>query len=153
MRDIKIYTAGKMAGLSFVDQMQWRWDIANKIANRVDSSSVDYGVNIRFIHPPNYYRYGEDTYKTVDEIKRWDLSQVRTSDIVIVNLDGVNESIGTHFELGCIDTMNTCGGKYIYVIGIGESKDELYPWINESMHRIEKDYDAAAEYIVDYLLV
>ena len=143
---IKIYTAGKMSGLTFEEQMQWRSVFEYKLKKISDEVLV-------FLHPPLYYNYeSPPLHKSEAEIKEWELNKIRECDIVVVNLDGINDSIGTHIELGLINAMNMFGNKHIYVIGIGDATDK-HPWIQSSLLRVEPDIDAACNYINDYLLV
>lgn len=142
---IKIYTAGKMSGLTLEQQMQWRTELEYKLRKFSE-------VKIEFIHPPLFYNYEKTYHKSEAEIKEWELNKIRECDIVVVNLDGIGSSVGTHFELGFINAMNMFGNKHIYVIGIGDTKN-LYSWIELSTLRIEPDVDSACQYINDYLLV
>lgn len=146
MKTYKIYTAGKMFGLSFNEQMEWRLEIERLIKERTDTP-------LQFIHPPLYFRYDAQEHKSENEVKQWELSHVRESDIVIVNLNGVNDSTGTHYELSTIDAMNSFGNRHIHAIGIGESDAKIHPWIELSLLRSEEDYEKAADYIVNYLLI
>lgn len=148
----KIYTAGKMAGLSPYDQMEWRKEIELSVRHAADNYGIPQS-EICFIHPPKFYQYGETYFQSEREVKDWDLNQVRNSDIVIVNLDTVETSTGTHYELAMVDAMNSFGNKHIFVIGIGNEGKSIHPWIEETLHRRESDYDDAADYIVNYLLV
>lgn len=141
---IKIYTAGKMSGLSFEEQMQWRAELEYKLRKITDEP-------VTFIHPPSYYNYENKFHNTESEIKEWELNKIRECDIVVVNLDGIADSIGTHIELGFINGVNMLGGKHIYVVGIGKAEN-LHPWIELSMLRVEPDIDSACWYINDYLL-
>lgn len=152
MKQFKIYTAGKMAGLDPYDQMEWRKHIELSVRHVAEFNGIPCA-NIRFVHPPMYYQYGKECFQTEKEVKNWDLNQVRTSDIVIVDLDTIETSIGTHYELGIVDAVNTFGDKHIFVIGVGGEGKELHPWIEDTLHRREADYNDAAEYIVNYLLV
>lgn len=146
MKTYKIYTAGKMFGLSFEEQMKWRWRIEQLIKNRTDTP-------LQFIHPPLYFRYDSQEHKSENEVKQWELNHVRESDIVIVNLNGVNDSTGTHYELSTVDAMNSFGNRHIHAIGIGKSNTKIHPWIELSLLRSEEDYEKAADYIVNYLLI
>lgn len=148
----RIYTAGKMAGLSSYDQMEWRKRIEISVRRAADIVGISQS-EIRFIHPPMFCQYGEAYFQSEREVKDWDLNQVRNSDIVIVDLDTVETSTGTHYELGMVDAVNSFGNKHIFVVGIGGENKVLHPWIEDTLHRRETDYDDAADYIVNYLLV
>ena len=38
-------------------------------------------------------------------------------------------------------------------VAIGKSDDKIHPWIELSLLRSEEDYEKAADYIVNYLLL
>lgn len=142
----KIYTCGKMSGISFQEQMEWRLRIEGEV-----KKCLDFGQGVKFIHPPMFYNYEENYQKSEREILEWEMAQVHDCDIVIVNLDGIDSTVGSHMELGAVQGINRFGDKHIFVIGLGKD-DGLHPWIKESCIRIEDDYAKAAEYIVEYLL-
>ena len=144
MKTYKIYTAGKMNGLAYDEQMDWRWRLEIAVRDKSD--------NVLFVHPPRFYRYGANLHKTEREAMQWDLSQIRDSDIVVVDLSTVDDSIGTHMELGFIEAINQAGGKHIHVIGIGDSNSS-HPWIDEVVFRHEDTVADAADYIAGYLLL
>lgn len=146
MREFKIYTAGKMSGLTFEDQIRWRNNIEKSIKAKTDKK-------ITFIHPPMYYGYEINFHKTLREIKEWELNQIRSCDIIIVNLDDINDSIGTHIEFGFIDAVNSLGGKHIYVVGLGGDEATIYPWLQDTLLRTENNIEDLASYVVEYLLV
>lgn len=152
MKQFKIYTAGKMSGLDYYDQMEWRQNIERAVRRVAEDRGVSYS-DIFFVHPPRYYQYGENLHQSEKEVKDWELNQIRTCDIVIVDLDTIDTSIGTHYELATADAMNSFGDKHVFVIGVGGASKELHPWIEDTLHRRETDYYDAAEYIVNYLLV
>lgn len=141
----KIYTAGKMGGLTYEQQMEWRFKIESLIRAATDKS-------VTFVHPPEFYRYDKSWHKSEIEAKMWDISQIKDSDIVIVDLSTIDSSIGTHIELGVIEGMNEFGYKHIHVIGVGKPNTD-HPWIELSLLRQEDTLEAAAEYIANYLLI
>lgn len=143
----KIYTCGKMSGISFQEQMEWRLRIEGEV-----KKWLDFGQGVKFIHPPMFYNYEENYQKSEREILEWEMAQVHDCDIVIVNLDGIDSTVGSHMELGAVQGINRFGDKHIFVIGLGKD-DNLHPWIKESCIRIEDDYAKAAEYICEYLLI
>jgi len=142
---IKIYTAGKMSGIPFEEQMKWREEFEYKLKQYSDCE-------ISFIHPPLYYNYDYINHKTEAEIKEWELNQLRKCDIVIVNLKEIDTSVGTHFELAFVNAMNMFGDKHIFVVGIGE-EENIHPWIKLSLFRQEPDLNSACQYIIEYLLI
>lgn len=147
MKEIKIYTCGKMSGISFDEQMSWRRFLQSEVEKRYD------GMNrITFIHPPLFYNYENKLHKSEREILDWEMKQVHDCDIVVVDLHDIETTVGSHMELGEIQGINRFGDKYIFIIGIG-SEHGLHPWIKESCHRIEFDCYDAAKYIVEYLLI
>ena len=145
MKRYKIYTAGRMSGLTYEQQMGWRSQIEKLIRDKSDA-------NIVFVHPPQYYNYEKHEHQTDAEVKIWDLSQVRDSDLVILNLENIAESSGTQYELGVVESMNSFGSKHIHLIGVGHP-DTDHPWIGLSLLRREDTLEDAAEYITNYLLI
>jgi len=141
----KIYTAGKMSGLTFDQQMNWRNKVEVELRQRTDKP-------LTFLHPPMFYNYEHNHHHTEAEVKRWELNQLRTCDIVVVDLNGIESTIGTHYELSFVDAMNMFGNKHIYAIGIGSVRG-THPWIALSMHRVEPTIEDACDYIVKYLLL
>lgn len=144
MKTFKVYTAGKMSGLSYDEQIGWRLELEHLVRTVSD--------NVIFVHPPHYYRYDAELHKTEREAMVWDLSQIRDSDIVVVNLENIGDSIGTHMELGFIEAMNQMSTKHIHLIGFGKPYVE-HPWLNEVLLRREDTLKQAAAYISAYLLV
>lgn len=144
MKRIKIYTAGKMGGLDYGEQMGWRNAVEGAVRGRID--------NADFVHPPVFYNPNDpNAWCTEDEAMEWDLNQIRDSDVVIVNTDTIDDSIGTHYELGFINAINSFGSKHVYVIGIG-LKRELHPWIERSLFKWVETVDEAADYITYYMM-
>lgn len=143
---VKIYTAGKMAGLTYNQQMEWREKLERLVREKTDKP-------VTFIQPPKFYSYSYPSHKTEKEVMDWDLEHLKECDIVAVNLEGVTQSIGTHFELATANAINQTGHKHIYTIGFNKSDQNLHPWIELSLHRYEETIEQAADYIVEYLMV
>lgn len=141
----KIYTAGKMAGLTYDDQMEWRTKLESLVKSKTDKPVV-------FVHPPQYYQPGSGIEKKTDEARIWDLSQVKSSDIVVFDLSNISSSIGTIIELGTVEAMNQFGYKHIHAVGVGVP-DTDHPWIKSSLLRWELMIEDMADYIVNFLLV
>lgn len=147
MKRINIYTAGNMKSISKSEAMNWRLDVQYKLLKLLTDSDID----VRFYHPPLFYNYEDQNHRTEREVKEWEINHLKDSNIMIVNLENVNESVGTHYELATADASNQSGGNYIYVIGFG-NPDQVHPWILESLFRIEPNIESAVRYIADYLI-
>lgn len=141
----RIYTIGKMSGIPYEKQMGWRNKIEHAIRDRTDG-------NVVFIHPPLFYNFESMNYHCESEIKEFDLAKVQESDIVVVNLDQIESSVGSIYEIATACAMNDFGNKHIFVIGIGDASN-LHPWIQCSLTRCEKNIESAADYISTFLLV
>lgn len=97
-----------------------------------------------------FYQYGNETNER--EAREWEISQLRDSDIVVVDLTTIADSIGTHIELGIIEAMNEFGYKHIHMIGIGKPNAD-HPWIQTGLLKQVDTPEDAADYIVNYLLL
>lgn len=148
-KEFKIYTVGKMKGISIKEQNAWRMEIEEAIKYHTDMLDIP----VQFVHPSWFYEYDRAFHKTEREVYEWELNQLADSDIVIVNLDGIEDSVGSHMELGFIEALNQYSQRHIYVIAIGKMPEDLHPWLKEVVFRHETNIEDAAEYIVDYLLV
>lgn len=142
---LKIYLAGKMSDLSFEKMNSWRKCIENVLKIKAGFT----GVPIEVINPVKYYNFEEKRHQTEMEVEEFDLSHVISSNIVIVNLDGLKDSIGTIIELHDAHYHNR-----IPVIAFGDKHlyDELHPWIQNNITRIEKDIIGVVNYIRDFYL-
>lgn len=140
MNTYKIYTAGKMFGLSFANQMEWRCKLESLISERKCSGRVI------FVHPPLYYNYNDKFHQNEAEVMAWELSQIKDSDIVVVDLSRVSQSVGTLIELG------VALANHKHIIGVGKP-DTNHPWINLACLRCEESLEKAAGYIAEYLLL
>lgn len=150
MKHYYIYTAGKMSGLSIQDQVGWRYE-ADRLFH--EACCENYDIRFTCINPPEFYSYRHPFHKTEIEVKMFDLANIKRSDIVLVNLDGIESSIGTIYELATIDEYNRSGHKHIYVVAFGTMPKNLHPWITSSIFRHEENLSDAVTYIVDYLML
>ena len=143
---MKIYLAGKMSGLSFEDMFNWRQEIAKKLKQL----AFDFDKPLNVINPVLYYNFVEKRHQTEIEVEEFDLAHVISSDVVIVNLDGLNDSIGTIIELHDAHYHHK-----IPVIAFGDwqSYDKLHPWIKNNITRVETNIDDMITYIRDFYLI
>ena len=141
----KIFTSGKMGGLDLKEQMRWRLEIEKLITSGTDKEII-------FIHPPLFYQYKENDLNNDIESRNWEINQLIDSDIVIVDLTTIADSIGTHIELGIIESINRTCNKNIFVVGVGQPNIN-HPWISLGIFHQENTLEDAAKYIINYLLV
>lgn len=106
-------------------------------------------VNVNVINPVDYYNYEEPRHQTEIEIEEYDLAHVTSSDIVVVNLEGLSDSIGTIIELH-----DAHYHKKIPVIAFGDRElyDNLHPWIKNDITRVEEKALDVALYIRDFYM-
>lgn len=138
----KIFTSGKMGGLSYLEQMEWRRNLEKEILLKTDKK-------VTFIHPPLFFDYGFPDQRTA---KEWEINQILDSDIVVCDLSNIKDSIGTHIEIGIIEAINRLPGKHIYTVGFGKP-DSDHPWIKSSMFYRVTDIKETADFIATYLLI
>lgn len=145
-RHLKIYLAGKMGGLSYEDMNKWRVELTNKFL----FISQDMNYDLWVINPVNFYNFEEQRHQSEKEIKEYDLAHVITSDIVIVNLDGLSSSDGTKIELHDANYNHK-----IPVIAFGrrELYDNLHPWIKDNITRVENNMNDVVEYIKEFYMI
>lgn len=142
---VKIYLAGAMEAYAGTDEAEkWRKEVEDYFKN--DS-------RVHLINPLDYYNYSGQYHKSDREVFRFDLRLVRQSDILLVNLNDIRESIGTCIE--CYEAYKS----NIPVIGFiddvfdeSDIPDLIHPWINCCVDRVEIGMDNALEYIGDYYL-
>ena len=146
MKQLKIYEAGKMGGLTFSEMNNWRVELKNKLLN--DAENADYKLLV--INPVDFYNFEEQRFQSEEEVEDYDLAHVTTSDIIIVNLDGLNTSEGSKIELHDGNFHNK-----IPVIAFGDAElyNNLHPWIKRDITRFEKNIDDVVEYIRDFYLI
>lgn len=146
MRTLKIYEAGKMSGLSFEEMNIWR----EKLKSLLFSAAEIANYQIQVINPVNFYNFEEKVYQSESEVEEYDLAHVISSDIIVVNLDGLSSSDGTKIELHDAKYHNR-----IPVIAFGERKlyEELHPWIKVNIIRVENTMEDVVKYIQDFYMI
>lgn len=135
----KIYLSGAMGDLSLEEQLSWRLHLINDVKTR------DYIYFPIYFNPPKRYSTAFHKQKSEREPFEYDLSELRTSDLVVVNFVDP-KSIGTAMELILAKEL------HIPVIGLNEDKKELHPWLEECCTRICDTWEEFVEHIVDFYL-
>lgn len=143
---LKIYLAGKMSGLTYDEMNEWRKKMRDKLIEI--SSFYDKKVNI--INPVLYYNFEEKRHQSETEVEEFDLAHVISSDIIVVNLNGLSNSIGTIIELHDAHYHHK-----IPVIAFGDKKvyESLHPWVKNDITRVEKDIVSVVNYIRDFYMI
>lgn len=80
----------------------------------------------------------------------YDLAHVVSSDLIIVNLEGLNSSDGTKLEIHDAKYHNK-----IPVIAFGNKDlyNDLHPWVKRDITRVEKSVDDAISYIHGFYMI
>lgn len=145
MKKVKVFLSGKIGSLSFTEMNGWRENIKNKLL----VESQYYNCDVEVINPVDYYNTLEDRHQTENEVMNFDLNHVISSDIIIVNLDGLNSSDGTKIEI-----FQAYYNHRIPVIAFGDKElfYNLHPWQQMCITRVESDIDSAIAYVRDYYM-
>lgn len=145
-RRLKIYLAGKMSGLSLKMMNDWRQEVENKIL--IQSMLTNYTTMV--LNPVKLYNFEEVKHQSEREILDYDISHVITSDIIIVNLEGLSTSDGSKIEL-----YEANYNRKIPVIAFGDKElyDDLHPWLKECITRVEKNIEDVVDYIRDFYMI
>lgn len=146
MKSVYLIGAMQVYGSKSEEAKEWR--------NKVKEYFSNYCLDFECISPTDFYEYGAGYHKTEREVMRFDLRKVRESDIMLVNLKDIRESIGSSDEIF-----------YAYMLGkpvIGFIEDDIagdklisyvHEWKYEQIDRVETGKDAlekACEYIKNY---
>ena len=145
MKHLKIYLAGKMSGLTFEQMNTWRVCLKELLLKTAENS--DYKLTV--INPVDFYYFESNRQQTEADVEDYDLAHVISSDIVIVNVKGLDSSDGTKYELHDANYHNR-----IPVIALDEENLYwyLHPWIKRDITRVEKDMNSVVEYIKDFYM-
>lgn len=137
-----IYLSGRMSGVPHDEMMYSRNKVASYLEFLIKTMDADWKV----ANPAYFYNYKNNAHKSDKEIMQFELNLVKNSDVVLVNIKDINESIGS-----CIEVYEAYKND-IPVITYGEDEDwhVVHPWIKECVTRREKTYDEACGYIADF---
>ena len=142
---LTIYLAGKMSGLSKEEYTKWR----NIISDELIGAAHLIGAKIQVINPAEYFDFENMDRHLEKEVMQFDLNMVRQSDIVIVNVGSISESIGTAIELYESNRLN------IPVIAYteGDVNNNIHPWIEYCFSTVQMSKDELIDYIRDFYMV
>lgn len=145
MKKIKIYLAGAMSGLTYEQMNIWR----NKITQHINLMEEIHDCITDVVNPVDYYNFHTPRHQSEREVMKYDLAHVKSSDIIVVNLDGLNNSIGS-----CIELYEAYKHD-IPVVAFGSDEDykKLHPWIKECITRYEESDKDVSTYIADFYMI
>ena len=144
MKELVVYESGAMSNLTFEEMNRWRVYFKSAITQIAENT----GAKIRVINPVDYYNFLNPRHQSELEIMNYDLACVKKSDLVVVNLEGLNTSIGSIIE--CYEAYK----REIPVLAFGSSEDyeNLHPWIKCCITRHDKNYRECINYIKDFYM-
>lgn len=138
---LKVYLAGQCKGLEDGGK-EWR----EKITEQLDTVAKWCGSDVKVFNPTKYFSYAEKRHKTQKQVKDYYLHQLSKCDVVLLNCEGTDVSVGTAQEVQYAVDHN------IPVIGFGQNN--MYPWISEVDCQVVFDsMHEAVDYIRDFYLV
>lgn len=144
MKKLKIYLAGRMSGLTYEEMNQWRVNISKIINHMADYHECIVDV----VNPVSYYNFQNPRHQNEREVMMYDLAHVKSSNIIVVKLDGLNNSIGS-----CIELYEAYKNDIpVIALGTDEEYEKLHPWIRECITRYEKTDDEVSLYISEFYM-
>lgn len=137
---MKIYLAGACKNVPN-EGKEWRQNAENMLLQVADWCSK----KIKIVNPVKYFSYSENKYKSQKQVKEFFINKISKCDLVLVNLDDTDSSVGTGQETQAARMM------HIPVIGFGTKN--IYPWIQEVDCEVSFDsLHEAVDYIRDYYM-
>lgn len=139
MEKLTVYLAGACRGMHDGGN-EWRLKAENIFKNISEIKDV----TIKVINPTRYFDRDGGNAITNKQVKQFYLSRIRKCDLVLVNLEHTNTSIGTAQELQfAVDN-------HIPIIGFNNY--DSYEWLPEDCDVIFTGINEAIAYINDFYL-
>lgn len=126
--------------------MKWRDLLTIELT---DTANIN-GADIQIINPATYFDFDNMDRHLEKEAMQFDLNIVRQSDIVIANVDGISDSIGTAIEVYEANWLNIPVIAYTYS---GVVNDTIHPWIQECLSTVQMTTYELIDYVRDYYMV
>ena len=138
-RQFRIYLAGACKGLPD-EGREWRKEAENNFYD-IQENKYDH---IKIINPTHYFNRDGSNMISNKQVKKFYLSQIRECNLVLVNLEHTNSSIGTAQELQfAVDN-------HIPIIGF--NNNDSYEWLPEDCDVVFNEMRQAIFYISDFYL-
>ena len=133
MSKLKVYLSGSVKHVE-EDFQSWR--------DRCQMLRMNgYYTNLDFIDPNSYFNYTNKQPQTDKQCLDLFMWQVENCDVLLLNLDCSNISVGSMAEVEHAYCHN------IPIIGFGSKSETWYNWCKERCSVILKDLDEAIDYI------
>ena len=144
MKDYLIYLSGGMMKFgkhNFDESNMWREYCRKEFENR------ECNYKVKVFNPNQYFSFRSDIpeYSSESEVMRFDIHNLRKSDLVIVNYND-------KWSLGTMSEVAIAYDRSIPIIGLNETKQELHPWQQCMSERIFDNIDEMLNYIHEFYL-
>lgn len=136
MNKLKVYLSGSVKNADS-DFQNWRDYCVSVERNELFN-------NLKFIDPIHCFNYTNKIPKTDKQCLDLFMWYIEQSDIILINLDGTDKSIGTAIEAEHAFCHN------IPIIGFGEKPETWYNWIETRCSAIFEDVTETVDYISYY---
>ena len=134
----KIYLAGAMGCYKdHYEYMLWRKCIEDALSDKAN-----------VFNPAYFYNYENKLHKTEKEIMDFELHNLRQSDVVVLNVGRIHESVGTIMEVSAAKELRIP----IIAFGTENQINQLHPWLFNSVMRFETDINQLIAYIEKYFI-
>lgn len=134
--NLKVYLSGASKCLE---------DMGNTWRQKCEDFVEEYGFDMRIYNPNTYFNYKDMPPDTTKQCMECLLHHVKTSDVILCNLEHTDKSSGTCIELGYAKALG------IPIIGFGK-RIGVYEWAEEMCDHIVIDMIDALTYIYSYYL-
>lgn len=139
MEVFSIYLAGTCRGLHD-DGKEWRTKAEQIFKNIAENKNI----KIKVINPTKYFNRDGSNSKTNKQVKQFYMSRIRKCDLVLLNLEHTNTSVGSACEIQFAED------NHIPIIGFGGY--DMYEWFPEYCDVIFSGINEAIDYISDFYL-
>lgn len=139
MDKLNIYLAGACKHLAD-EGAGWR----NEAVKKINTIAEWDGKSVNVINPIKYFSYNANKHKTHRQVKDFYMYKIRTSDVVLVNLNDSDMSVGTGQELQAAVMYG------IPIVGFGT--ENIYPWLEVDCQVVFDSLTVAIDYIRDYYM-
>ncbi len=144
MKEYKIYLSGgmmKFGAKNFDEGNRWREYCKNTLEN------CECNYKVKVFNPNQYFSFKDNApeYDSELEVMRYDLHNLRKSDLVIVNYND-KWSLGTMSEVAIAYDRN------IPIIALNETGEDIHPWQKCMVERVFYNINDMLVYIGDFYL-